>query len=102
MASPAVEPEEILRDLLARDGDLRLERYYGERAVFYNPGGGAPLGVIFASLKEGDGPHDRRAPVSTAWPSGFRLPASPRCSAACRRARRRAPRSRSPATISPG
>jgi len=71
MASPAVEPEEILRDLLARDGDLRLERYYGERAVFYNPGGGAPLGVIFASLKEGDGPNDRRARLSR--PGVYRL-----------------------------
>ena len=45
--------------------------------MFYNPGGAAPLGVIFASLKERTGrttgAHNSRAPVSTASPS-----ASPR------------------------
>ena len=66
-----MEPEAVLRDLLARDPDLRLERYYGERAVFYNPGGAAPLGVIFASLKDRDGPNDRRAQLSR--PGVYRL-----------------------------
>jgi hypothetical protein len=48
----AIEPEQILRDLLALDPTLRRERYYGERAIFYNPGGVAPLGVIFAAIKD--------------------------------------------------
>jgi hypothetical protein len=59
-----MDPEDILRDLLALDPALRRERYYGERAVFYNPGGTAPLGVIFASVKDRDGPNDRAARLS--------------------------------------
>jgi hypothetical protein len=78
-------PETILRDLLALDPGLQRERYYGEQAVFYNPGRMAPLGVIFASIKDHDGPNDRRAnlsrPASTASPSASRLGPSPTCSA---------------------
>jgi hypothetical protein len=62
--SDAIGPEEILRDLLALDRHLRLERYYGERAIFYNPHGSAPLGVIFAAVKDHDGPNDRSAKLS--------------------------------------
>lgn len=60
----ALEPEEIIGDLLALDPALRLEAYYGERAIFYNPGGVAPLGVILAAIKEDDGPNDRSADLS--------------------------------------
>ena len=60
----ALEPEEVLATLLGLDPAARLERYYGERSVFYNPGGSAPLGVIFGSVKEQDGPHDRRSDLS--------------------------------------
>ena len=56
-----VEPEAILRDLLGLDRGLRREAYYGERAIFYNPGRAAPLGMIVASIKDRDGPNDRRA-----------------------------------------
>jgi hypothetical protein len=49
---PDLSPGEALERLLAFDGELRLEAYYGERSVFYNPRGVAPLGVIFASVKE--------------------------------------------------
>jgi hypothetical protein len=63
-ASAAIEPEEILRDLLGHDPGLRLERYWGERSMFYNPGGGAPLGVIWASIKDHDGDNDRSAELS--------------------------------------
>jgi hypothetical protein len=61
-----MEPEEILRELLLLDPSLRPERYYGERAIFYNPGGAAPLGVILAALKDHDGPNDRSARLSRA------------------------------------
>ncbi len=59
-----MSPDEALDRLVAFDGDLRLEAYYGERSVFYNPGGVAPLGVIFASVKEADGPNDAAARLS--------------------------------------
>lgn len=59
-----IEPEEILRDLLGLDPGLRQERYWGERSLFYNPGRTAPLGVIFASVKDNDGVNDRSANLS--------------------------------------
>ena len=73
-----IEPEELLRELLAFDADLRLEAYYGERAVFYNPRRTAPLGVIFASVKDRDGPNDARARLSRAgvYRLAFGLPAA--------------------------
>ena len=54
-------PEDVLGELVALDPALTRQRYYGERAVFYNPGRTAPLGVIVASVKAHDGPNDRRA-----------------------------------------
>jgi hypothetical protein len=60
----ALDPEAVVAELLRLDPGLRRERYYGERAVFYNPGAAAPLGVIFASIKDRDGPHDRAARLS--------------------------------------
>ena len=63
--SPApVEPEEILTDLLDLERGLRRETYYGERSIFYNPGGRAPLGTIFASMKDRDGPNDKAADLT--------------------------------------
>ena len=59
-----IEPEEILRDLLGLDPGLRQERYWGEQSLFYNPGRVAPLGVIFASVKDHDGANDRSANLS--------------------------------------
>ncbi len=59
-----LEPEEILGTLVALDPHLRREAYYGERAVFYNPGAAAPLGVILASVKDRDGPNDGAAHLS--------------------------------------
>ena len=61
---PAVEPEEILRDLLGLDPGLRRERYWGESSIFYNPGRVAPLGVIFASIKDHDGENDSSSMLS--------------------------------------
>ena len=58
---PDLPPDDALERLLAFDGELRLEAYYGERSVFYNPRGVAPLGAIFASVKERDGPNDAAA-----------------------------------------
>ena len=63
-ALPAIEPEELLSDLLGLDPGLQRETYYGERSIFYNPGGVAPLGTIFASVKDHDGPNDQAAKLS--------------------------------------
>jgi Family of unknown function (DUF6194) len=60
----AIDPEEILSGLLGCDPALRLERYWGERSLFYNPGRDAPLGVIWVSLKDHDGENDRSAALS--------------------------------------
>ena len=59
-----IEPEDALRQVQALDPHLRREAYYGERSVFYNPGGVAPLGVIVASVKERHGPNDSAARLS--------------------------------------
>jgi hypothetical protein len=67
----AIDPEEIISALARRDPNLRRERYYRERALFYNPGGEAPLGVIFASIKDRDGPNDSAAQLSR--PDVYRL-----------------------------
>src|SRR5918994_756817 len=74
---PELSPGEALDRLLAFDGELRLEAYYGERSVFYNPRGVAPLGVIFASVKERDGPNDAAARLSRpgVWRLAFAMPA---------------------------
>ena len=53
-----------MRELLALDPAMTRQHYYGERAVFYNPRRAAPLGVIVASVKDHDGPNDRRANLS--------------------------------------
>jgi hypothetical protein len=63
-SSLAAEPEEILADLLGLDSGLRREVYYGERAIFYNPNCVAPLGRIFASIKDHDGPNDKAGDLS--------------------------------------
>lgn len=59
-----IEPAEIVAELLELDPRLRLEPYYSEQALFYNPGGAAPLGVIFAAIKDHDGPNDRASRLS--------------------------------------
>ena len=60
----AIEPEAILDDLLGLYPALRREAYWGERSIFYNPGRAAPLGVIFASIKDHDGENDRSSDLS--------------------------------------
>jgi hypothetical protein len=74
---PDLSPGEALDRLLAFDGELRLEAYYGERSVFYNPRGVAPLGVIFASVNERDGPNDAAARLSRpgVWRLACAMPA---------------------------
>ena len=66
-----MRPAEILSDLLGIDPGVGPESYYGERAIFYNPGGVAPLGVLVASLKDDDGPNDKSARLSR--PGVYRL-----------------------------
>ena len=57
-------PDDILDHLLALDPGLGIRPYWGERSVFYNPGRAAPLGVIFASIKDHDGENDSSARLS--------------------------------------
>ena len=64
MAGRVLEPDEILGELVGLDPGLRLERYWGERSVFYNPERAAPLGVIFVSVKDHDGENDRSSSLS--------------------------------------
>jgi hypothetical protein len=68
---PRCHPRTCSAIYLALDPALTLQRYYGERAVFYNPGRAALLGVIVASVKDHDGPNDRRANLSR--PDVYRL-----------------------------
>jgi Family of unknown function (DUF6194) len=65
-SSRGIDPTEVVAALLELDPEVRLQAYYGEQSLFYNPGGVAPLGVIFASLKENDGPNDRASRLSRA------------------------------------
>jgi hypothetical protein len=57
-------PPEIGTELRALDPDLQLEPYYSEQAIFYNPGSALPLGVIFAAIKDHDGPNDQASRLS--------------------------------------
>jgi len=59
-----IDPAEILGRLTAVDPGISQEAYYGERSLFYNPGRARPLGVIFASIKDRDGPNDKAANLS--------------------------------------
>lgn len=63
-ARRALDPESILSDLVGLDPGLGIEPYWGERSIFYNPRRAAPLGVIFASVKDHDGENDRSAELS--------------------------------------
>ena len=67
----AIEPAKIVAALLALDPNLCLKAYYSEESVFYNPRRAAPLGVIFASLKDHDGPNDAASALSR--PGVYRL-----------------------------
>ena len=60
----ALDPDAILRELVQLDPGLRVKPYYGERAIFYNPGGVAPLGTIFCAIKDHDGPNDTASRLS--------------------------------------
>lgn len=63
-ALPAIEPEELLGDLLGLDPGLRREARDGERSIFSNPASVAPLGAIVASINDRDGPNDKPAKLS--------------------------------------
>ncbi|HVE68313.1 MAG TPA: DUF6194 family protein [Solirubrobacteraceae bacterium] len=55
----SADPEALLDELAGCDPDLNLERYWGERSLFYNPNGERPLGIIWVSVKDHDGANDR-------------------------------------------
>lgn len=48
--------------LSGRGGRRRLQ----ERGFFYNPDGSLPRGIYFATIKEGDGPHDKASQLNRA------------------------------------
>jgi Family of unknown function (DUF6194) len=73
----AMRPAEILAELRELDPELRLERYYSEQALFYNPGRQAPLGVIFAAIKDHDGPNDHASRLSRAGVFRFAFQLAP-------------------------
>ncbi len=62
--SGAINPVDIFDRVLALDPHLRVEDYYSERSIFYNPGRSAPLGTIVVSVKDHDGPNDARSRLS--------------------------------------
>lgn len=74
-----LSPDTILERLRTLDENLEVEAYYSERSLFYNPGRSAPLGVIFASLKDHDGPNDRSSKLSRpgVYRFAFQMPADP-------------------------
>jgi hypothetical protein len=53
-----VSPDSLLDRLHQRDPGLVQTTTWGERALFYNPGGALPHGVYFVTLKERDSAHD--------------------------------------------
>jgi Family of unknown function (DUF6194) len=55
----ALDPDDALDEIARLDAGLRITPYYGERSLFYNPAGAAPLGIIVCSVKDHDGPRDR-------------------------------------------
>ncbi|HYO61634.1 MAG TPA: DUF6194 family protein [Actinomycetota bacterium] len=69
--SAVLDPDSILDELARLDPHLNEEAYYSERALFYNPGRSVPLGVIFAAVKDHDGPNDKRSRLSR--PEVFRF-----------------------------
>ena len=71
-------PDSILERLQALDENLVPTAYYSERSLFYNPGSSAPLGVIFASLKDHDGPNDKSSNLTRpgVYRFAFQMPAT--------------------------
>lgn len=101
-AVPAIEPEEILSDLLALDPGPGRAAYYGERSIFYNPDRVDPLGTIFASIKDHEGRTTNRprwdARAFTESPSASHRKGLPSGSGRRRHGRLKAALSTSPAT----
>jgi hypothetical protein len=63
-AFPAIEPAAVRSELLGLHPGLRREASDGERSIFSNPSGAAPLGAIVASVNDRDGPNDKAAKLS--------------------------------------
>jgi hypothetical protein len=66
-----IDPVELVERILDRyDGTVVLESW-GERSVFYNPGGALPRGTYFATIKDHDGENDRASQLDR--PGIYRL-----------------------------
>ena len=54
----AVTADEVIRYVLAAYPGVVPKRTWGERSLFYNPGGALPSGTYFLTVKEKDGAND--------------------------------------------
>ena len=62
----SLAPAAIEAELLARYPDTRVVDAWGERSLFYNPGGVLVRGVYFATIKQRDGENDRASGLDRA------------------------------------
>lgn len=63
---PQPTPDSIIQDLLERFENTRVVAAWGERSIFYNPGGKLPRGVYFATIKEKNGENDKASHLDRA------------------------------------
>ena len=57
-------PDAIIENLIARYDGTVVVNAWGERSLFYNPGGALPRGVYFATVKEKDGTNDKASDLN--------------------------------------
>jgi Family of unknown function (DUF6194) len=72
-----IDPDDLLGGLVSSDPALNVERYWGERSIFYNPGRERALGIIWVSIKDHDGENDRSSDLDRegVYRLSFQLPA---------------------------
>ena len=63
---PDPTPDGIVQHLLERFENTRVVAAWGERSIFYNPGGKLPRGIYFATIKEKDGENDKASHLDRA------------------------------------
>ena len=51
--------DEIITGVLSAYAGTVLDRNWGERGIFYNPGRALPKGIYLMTFKESNGPHDK-------------------------------------------
>ena len=63
---PDPTPDSIIQHLLERFEGTRVVAAWGERSIFYNPGGKLQRGIYFATIKEKDGENDKASHLDRA------------------------------------